>query len=87
MKGSQDHYRWLAKDHGAVLSRLVPGLVISLGHSRADVRKAVVFCLVELWLWARMDQGSRMTMEGLLLPLTEAQKKLVEIYVQRAEKN
>lgn len=29
---------------------LLPGLVAAFSHPRPDVRKVVVFCLVELWL-------------------------------------
>lgn len=31
-------------------SCLLPGLVAAFNHSSADVRKAVVFCLVDLWM-------------------------------------
>ena len=48
------------------------------GHSRADIRKASVFCLVELW--CKLGEA--------LLPhlsaLSDAQRKLIDIYFRRA---
>jgi hypothetical protein len=33
-------------------TQLLPGLVAAFNHARPDVRKAVVFCLVDLWIAA-----------------------------------
>ena len=63
----------------AVLPRLVPGLIRAFNHSRADVRKATVFCLVEAWV--KVGDG---VMEPHLSGLNEAQRKLVTIYHDRA---
>jgi hypothetical protein len=33
-------------------TQLLPGLCAAFNHARPDVRKAVVFCLVDLWIAA-----------------------------------
>jgi len=57
---------------------LLPGLFESFRNISADVRKAVVFCLVDMYLVIG-DQ-----LMPLLSPLSTSQLKLVTIYVNRA---
>jgi CLIP-associating protein 1/2 len=57
---------------------LLPGLFESFRNLSADVRKAVVFCLVDIYLVVG-DQ-----LMPLLSPLSTSQLKLVTIYVNRA---
>ena len=49
--------------------RLLPGLFDAFKHSSADVRKAVVFCLVDLWLVRLLSSFclSRQNLQHLLL--------------------
>lgn len=49
----------------------------SLNHGNADVRKSVVFCLVEIQSTLQSDFGQ------YLAELTPSQQKLVTIYIQR----
>jgi vesicle coat complex subunit len=49
----------------------------SLNHSNADVRKSVVFCLVEIQVMMQVDFAE------YLEELTPSQQKLVTIYIQR----
>lgn len=56
---------------------LLPGVLQGFRHSSADVRKAVVFCLVDIF----MVLGDRLT--PFLNGLSTSQLKLVTIYVKR----
>ena len=49
------------------------------GHPRADIRKGCVFCLVELW--CKLGDHD---MLPLLDGMSDAQRKLLDIYYARA---
>ena len=55
-------------------------LALLMAHEHADVRKSVVFCLVEIHCVVMDDQ---IFSEGFLAKLNQSQQKLVDIYVQR----
>jgi CLIP-associating protein 1/2 len=57
---------------------LVPALVRALQHARADIRKGVVFCLVEIWIKVG-DELMRPYLGGL----TDSQQRLLGIYLAR----
>ncbi|BDA47128.1 probable CLIP-associating protein 2 [Coccomyxa sp. Obi] len=57
---------------------LLPCLVRAFGHASADVRKAVVFCLVELRLAVEESK-----LAPKLADLSATQQKLLDIYVER----
>ncbi|KAK9843845.1 hypothetical protein WJX81_008697 [Elliptochloris bilobata] len=57
---------------------LLPRLFQAFAHPAADVRKAVVFCLVDLW--GVLGEA----LEPQLAPLAPSQRRLVAIYVERA---
>jgi CLIP-associating protein 1/2 len=63
------------------LSKLVPsilpGLTDSMNHPNADIRKAVVYCLVDLY-----DKLGSSFKETLYMSLTEPQIKLVTVYLK-----
>ena len=59
---------------------LVPGLVRAFNSQSADVRKAVVFCLVDMY----MVLGEQLTPH--LAVLSTSQLKLVTIYINRTAK-
>ena len=63
------------------LRNVMPPLLRAIDHESADVRKVVVFCLVELHL-----QLGREFDGEYLSSLSTAQYKLVSIYVDRARK-
>ena len=62
------------------LDDILPPLFRAFAHPHADVRKAVVFCLVDLYralgadLWPYLDEG-----------LSNSQLKLVTIYINRLQ--
>eukprot|EP00891_Asterochloris_glomerata_P008401 jgi/Astpho2/8401/Aster-x1496 len=58
---------------------LLPGLFEAFKHASADVRKATVFCLVDLWLVV----GEALMPH--LAPLSVSQMKLITIYVDRRQ--
>ncbi|KIY94798.1 hypothetical protein MNEG_13164, partial [Monoraphidium neglectum] len=58
---------------------LLPGLFAAFQHPRPDVRKVVVFCLVEMWLHI----GESLT--PYLSSLSTSQLKLLTIYYSRAQ--
>ncbi|KAF8062702.1 clasp1b [Scenedesmus sp. PABB004] len=60
-------------------ARLLPGLFAAFNHPRPDVRKAVVFCLVDVWLAA----GDGLTPHLSSLPCS--QLKLLTIYYNRSQ--
>jgi hypothetical protein len=63
------------------LSKLVPsilpGLTDGMNHPNADIRKAVVYCLVDLY-----DKLGSSFKETLYMSLTEPQIKLVTVYLK-----
>ena len=61
-----------------ILLRLLPQLFGLFAHTSAEVRKAVVFCLVELWEACGDEEFVQQ-----LSPLSPAQMRLVTIYLQR----
>ncbi|KAK9807883.1 hypothetical protein WJX72_012183 [[Myrmecia] bisecta] len=63
----------------ALQPSLLPRLFEAFKHPSADVRKAVVFCLVDIW----MALGEALT--PLLASLSTSQLKLLTIYVNRAQ--
>ena len=63
----------------ANLTRMLPGLFNGYKNAAAEVRKAVVFALVELHL--RLGDHLR----PHLTPLSASQQKLLQIYIKRAE--
>jgi CLIP-associating protein 1/2 len=63
----------------AALPELLPPLFAAFNADAADVRKAVVFCLVDIYL------AIGEPLMPLLAPLTSAQAKLLQIYIQRAK--
>jgi len=65
------------KDMHVVLPAILPGLFHAFKHASADVRKAVVFCLVD----AYMVMGEAFT--PYLSELSASQLKLVTIYINR----
>eukprot|EP00775_Hariotina_reticulata_P009312 gene9312-9477_t len=60
-------------------AQLLPGLFAAFQHSRPDVRKAVVFCLVDMWHAA----GNGLT--PYLASLSTSQLKLLTIYYNRTQ--
>ena len=62
----------------AALPALLPPLFAAFNAETADVRKAVVFCLVDLYL------AIGEPLMPSLAPLSSAQAKLLQIYIQRA---
>ena len=66
------------------LHRLMPGLVCAFNHTRAEVRKGTVLCLVEVRCKLQ-DEAEGLLLAPYLAALTEAQRKLVDIYCQRAQ--
>ncbi|GBF89721.1 hypothetical protein Rsub_02891 [Raphidocelis subcapitata] len=58
---------------------LLPGLFAAFQHPRPDVRKVVVFCLVDVW----MHVGDSLT--PYLSSLSTSQLKLLTIYFTRAQ--
>eukprot|EP00898_Chlorokybus_atmophyticus_P009129 jgi/Chlat1/9217/Chrsp98S08480 len=62
------------------LPTVMPGLIQAFNNASADVRKAVVFCLVDMH--ARVGGDALMPH---LTPLSAAQKKLVTIYIERRQ--
>ena len=62
---------------GAISDKLIRTVCGQLGHSDADVRKTVVFCLVEICV--RHDGALDLGQYGL----GASQLKLVQIYIQR----
>jgi CLIP-associating protein 1/2 len=62
----------------AALPALLPPLFAAFNAETADVRKAVVFCLVDLYL------AIGEPLMPALAPLSSAQAKLLQIYIQRA---
>jgi hypothetical protein len=65
----------------AALPELLPPLFAAFNADAADVRKAVVFCLVDIYL------AIGEPLMPLLAPLTSAQAKLLQIYIQRAKQS
>lgn len=65
------------KDMHVVLPAMLPGLFHAFKHASADVRKAVVFCLVDMY----MVMGETFT--PYLSELSASQLKLVTIYANR----
>ncbi|KAK9862360.1 hypothetical protein WJX84_010387 [Apatococcus fuscideae] len=64
----------------ACANQILPSLFRAFHHPTADVRKGVVFCLVEFWQRA----GDSLT--PALSALTPSQHKLVTIYMNRRQK-
>ena len=62
------------------VSELLPGLYEAFKHPNADVRKAVVFCLVDMYLVMGDD------FSPYLAELSTSQLKLVTIYINRTAK-
>eukprot|EP00041_Stephanoeca_diplocostata_P028482 m.809085 g.809085 ORF g.809085 m.809085 type:complete len:1324 (+) comp23382_c0_seq5:240-4211(+) len=63
----------------SLLEHIVPGMIKGYNHTMAEVRKGVVFCLVEIHLIL----GDALTPH--LGALSSSQKKLLGIYIKRAE--
>lgn len=68
----------LVEEH---LDVLLPGLVTAFGSDNSEVRKAAVFCLVEIFLILGEDVMPFFTSE-----LSPSQMKLVMIYITRQQK-
>ena len=64
----------------AILPQVLPPLFEAFKHANADVRKAVVFCLVDMY----MVLGEQLTPH--LAVLSTSQLKLVTIYINRTAK-
>jgi len=62
----------------AMLPAMLPQLIAAFGCEHADVRKTVVFALVDLYL------GLGEELRASLQPLTSAQAKLLDIYIARS---
>lgn len=62
-----------------LFASMLPGLFNAFKNANADVRKAVVFCLVDLY----MIVGDELV--PFLSSLTTSQRKLVTIYINRAK--
>ena len=67
------------------LHRLMPGLVCAFIHTRAEVRKGTVLCLVEVRCKLQGEAEGLLLLAPYLAALTEAQRKLVDIYCQRVQ--
>ena len=67
------------------LHRLMPGLVCAFNHTRAEVRKGTVLCLVEVRCKLQGEAEGLLLLAPYLAALTEAQRKLVDIYCQRVQ--
>merc|ERR1711934_990793 len=65
----------------SVLGELLPHLISLYSSPDADVRKAVVFCLVDIYA------GMGNMLMPHLSPLSTAQLKLLTIYIQRSKKS
>jgi CLIP-associating protein 1/2 len=62
------------------LDVVLPGVVVALGNTSSEVRKAAVFCLVDVY----MILGEQV-MPYLAKDLTPSQMKLVTIYIGRQQ--
>lgn len=63
------------------LPELLPGLLAAFGSPKADVRKACVFCLVDMYMSIGDELFAHLT------DLTQSQLKLVTIYINRTLKS
>lgn len=68
-------------DVRAHLEMLLPGVVAAFSNPSPDVRKAAVFCLVDIY----MSLGEQ-AMPFLTKELTPSQLKLVTVYISRQQK-
>ena len=62
------------------LLALAEALCILLGNANADVRKSVVFCLVEIH---SVLQNNELFQQAFANKLNQSQQKLVDIYITR----
>merc|ERR1712048_108016 len=63
------------------LNMFLPGVVRAFGHSSSEVRKAAVFCLVDVY----MILGEEV-MPYFVKDLTPSQMKLVTLYISRQKR-
>ena len=63
------------------LPHILPGLLAAFSSPKADVRKACVFCLVDMYMSIGDELFAHLT------ALTQSQLKLVTIYINRTLKS
>lgn len=68
----------------AALPSLIPLFHLALSHKSVDMRKATVFVLVEMHFVFAECEGNEM---ALLDELTDCQRRLIEVYINRHPKS